>query len=119
MAGSEGQRRVEHPHGPRRGGDHLTHQGRRRQPAEVAAEEDDAGAPPRQVQPLCQPRDARGELDGDEQTHGPGAEEEEADDLISCEAEQEGAEDTAEEAGENQDKGAESAGEEHATEPAS
>ena len=119
VAGSEGKRGMEHPHGPRRGGDHLTDQGRRRQPAEVAAEEDNAGAQPRQVQPLRQPRDARGELDGDEQTHGPGAEEQEADDLVSSEAEQESAENTAEEARENQNEGAESAGEKHSTKPAS
>ena len=119
VAGGEGQRRVEHPHGPGGAGDHLAGQGRRTQPAEIAAEEHDAGAPPRQVQPLRQPRDARGELDGDEQTHGPGAEKEKADDLVSSEAEEEWAEDTAEEAADNQDEGAESAGEEHSTEPSS
>ena len=89
MAGGEGQRRGEHPHGPGGAGEHLASQGRRTQPAEVAAEEHDAGAPPRQVQPPRQPRDARGELDRDEQTHSPGAEKEKADDLVSSEAEEE------------------------------
>ena len=108
MARGECQRRLEHPHGPGWGGDHQPGQRWRRQPAEVAAEEDDTGASSGEIQVLRQPRDARGELNRDKQTHGPGAEEEEADDLVSCEAQQETAEDTADEAEEDQDKGSES-----------
>ena len=115
VAGGEHQRRMEHPHGPGRG-HHLARQGRSSQPAEVATEEDHAGASARQVQVLRKPRDPGGELDWDEQTHGPGAEEEEGGDLVSHEAEEEAADNAAEEAAENQDQGTESVREEHATE---
>ena len=119
MARGKRQHRMEHPHRPSRGGDHQPGQGRRRQPAKVAAEEDNAGASAGEVQVLREPRDARGKLDRDEQTHGPGAEKEEADDLVSSEAEKETAEHTADKAEEDQDKGSESAWEEDATEPSS
>ena len=84
---------------------------------------------------LGQPRDARGKLDRDEETHGPGAEKQERDhlmngyqrteslaltintDLVARDHEEQSAEDTASQRDQDQDSGPQSAGDQHSGEP--
>ena len=92
------------------GEDHAR-QGGEDQPAEVCPEEDDAGAPPGEIDLLRQPGVAGGELERDEVAHGPRAEVEQLQVVLGGEEEEEGREEGHEEAGEDEGAGGEGGGE--------